>query len=444
MQAKVIFKLLILGGITILLLVALGSIGGITRERKHRQYEVQQNIAGSYAGAQRIIGPVFELEYRESWTARFYNSEKDSWYEREMSETKTTLVYPGQLRFDGSLEVQERYRGIFKAQVFQSRGRIEGVVEFPEAGTYRAENGSNIELVGAKACLLVRDARGISHVPKMQWNGATLKIEPGSGLALDGSGIHVELPDIGNLLGQSFEFALDLAVHGMGRFEWVPIASENCIRLSSGWPHPSFIGDFLANDRTVSENGFAAEWNVNGLACSAQRDMDAGNFTTLQQLGVDLIDPVTPYPLTDRALKYGFLFIFITFAAFFLFELVKQLKIHPIQYGFVGLAQALFFLLLLSLSEHIGFGLSYLLASTATIAVISLYLCSVLKGWRRGALFSGVLALLYGALYGLLQSEDHALAAGSALLFGLTALVMLLTRNVDWYALGARTEGEVQ
>jgi inner membrane protein len=422
------------------MLVALASIGGITRERKQRLQGVQQNIAESYAGQQRIVGPVFDLEYRESWTENFYNKEKDSWYDKKLAMVRKSMVYPKRLDYEGSLQVQERYRGIFKAHVYQSDGRIEGTVDFPEKETLHTEPNSTVEILSIKACLIVSDPRGISTEPVFEWKDGTLEIKPGSSLDLYGSGVHMELPDAETLLGNTVGFTMDLQVHGMKQFKFVPIGSNNRIQLKSPWPHPSFVGDFLATDRTVSDDGFTAEWNVNGLACSAQQDMDAGRFGQLQHLGVDLIDPVNPYPLTDRALKYGFLFIFITFAAFFLFELVKQLKIHPIQYGFVGLAQALFFLLLLSLSEHIGFGWSYLAASAATIGVITLYLCSVLKGFLRGTGFGGVLALLYAALYGLLQSEDHALVAGSMLLFGLTALVMMLTRKVDWYALSTPSQ----
>lgn len=444
MQMKIVFKLLVLGVLSILLLIALSSISGIAGERKGRLHEVQRNIAESYAGRQRIIGPVVQLEYRETWTGKLYNKEKDLWYEQEMSQLHTSLVYPQMLLFDGSLEVQERYRGIFKANVFQSAGRFTGFVKFPQEEYFHLENNSRVEMVSAKATLLVSDPRGISKVPVFEWAGEQLEIQPASAIKKDEAGVHVVLPEPGNLFGQKYEFKLDLSVHGMGLFEIVPIGSDNRIRLESPWPHPSFIGDFLASDRTVSDVGFAAEWDVNGLACSAQQGMDAGRFSQLQSLGVSLIDPVNVYPMTDRALKYGFLFIFITFAAFFLFELVKQLKIHPVQYGFVGLAQAFFFLLLLSLSEHIGFGISYFIASAATIAVISLYLCSVLKGFQRGALFGGILALLYGALFGLLQSEDHALVAGSTLLFSLLALVMMLTRKVDWYALSTKPKGLVQ
>ena len=438
MRNRMFLKLLVLGGILILLLIALSAISGITRERKHRLLDVQQNIAESYAGQQRIVGPVFLLEYRESWTGKFYNKEKDSWYEKEMSAEQSCVVYPDQLNYEGSLQVQERYRGIFKAHVYQSTGRIEGSVKFPVIGDLRERQDSQVELLSAKACLIVSDPRGISKAPAFEWKGEVLEVVPGSVLGVNSSGVHMALPEFGTFPGNTFDFSVDLSVHGMGQFEFVPIGSENRIQLNSPWPHPSFVGDFLATTRTISDDGFTAEWNVNGLACSAQQAMDAGNWGPIQYLGVDLIDPVNPYPLTDRALKYGFLFVFITFAAFFLFELVKQLKIHPIQYGFVGLAQAVFFLLLISLSEHLGFGWAYLIASAATIGVIAFYLCSVLKGLRRGLLFGGVLAILYGALYGMLQSEDHALMAGSMLLFILMVIVMLLTRKVDWYSLASR------
>jgi inner membrane protein len=155
---------------------------------------------------------------------------------------------------------------------------------------------------------------------------------------------------------------------------------------------------------------------------------------------VEFIDPVNIYSMTDRALKYGFLFVFLTFAAFFLFEILRSLQIHPVQYGLVGLAQSFFFLLLLSLSEHIGFTASYLIAATATVGVISAYLCSVLQTARRGLLFGGSLGGVYLALYGLLQSEDHALLAGSTLLFGLLALTMLITRKINWYAPGKKAD----
>lgn len=437
MGRGMVLKLVVLGGVSLVLLLVLSSIGGLARERKSRLGEVERSIAESYAGRQCVTGPVFNLAIREWWTERLYNKDKDSWYDKEMSEVRAVLVFPEAFAYEGALTVQERYRGIFKANVFQSKGRVTGSVVFPAGPELVQRENSRVEVVSAQLCLLVSDQRGISTAPSIEWKGAALKVEPGCSLDDSGRGIHADLPEAAGLPGQRVGFGLDLSLHGMGSLAFVPVGSENRIVLAGEWPHPSFTGDFLATTRSVSAAGFSAEWNVNGLACSAQQDLRSKKKGPIQQLGVDLIDPVNPYPLTDRAQKYGFLFIFITFAAFFLFELLADLRIHPIQYGFVGLAQALFFLLLLSLSEHVGFGASYFVASLATIGLIAFYVCHVLGGLRRGTGFGALLALLYGVLYVLLQSEDHALVAGSVFLFGLMAFAMLLTRKVDWYALGA-------
>ncbi|MCU0857202.1 MAG: cell envelope integrity protein CreD [Pontiellaceae bacterium] len=439
MQLKIFFKLAVLGGVSILLLIALISIGGITGERKQRFREVQGDIERSYAGPQQITGQMVFIRYRETWLVKKYNKEKKEWEEEEVSEIKSARVYPEELLYDGSLTVQERYRGIFKAQTFQSKGTLSGIFKLPVIETLRNEKNSTLDVLSAEVGLCISDPRGISQIPKFVWNDVPLEVLPGSGFAKHPDGLHAVIPYTVSASGQKCQFSMDLNLHGTGQFTLVPVGFNNRIRLNSAWPHPEFSGDFLATERTVSDRGFTAEWNVNALACSAQQNLESSRRSDIQYLGVNLIDPVNVYSMTDSALKYGFLFIFITFAAFFLFEIIRQLNIHPIQYGFVGLAQALFFLLLLSLSEHIGFTQAYLVAAAATVGTISIYLCSVLKGLKRGVVFGGCLSTIYGALYGLLKSEDHALVAGSALLFILLALTMIITRKIDWYAIGRKT-----
>lgn len=434
MKGRMVLKVLVLGVITLVLMAILSAISGLTSERRNRLHEVERDIASSYAGSQRIGGPVFAVRFREFWTEKLYNGEKDTWYDKERNAERTRLVYPADFSYTGSLSVQERYRGIFKANVFQSEGRISGHVTFPPLEDLVRENVSRTELVSVNACFMVKDPRGIASIPQLNWGGQPVDLEAGSTLPSSDAGIHASLPDVGTLLGNTFDFEMDLKVYGTGRIEFVPVGDENHVELESAWPHPSFTGQFLASNRTISANGFSAVWDVNSLACSAQKSITSGD-SSMQAFGVSLIDPISPYPLTDRALKYGFLFIFITFAAFWLFEVLAVLKIHPVQYGFIGLAQAIFFLLLLSLSEHVGFGISYAVASMATIGLIVFYVCHILHGLGRGLSFGALLTLLYGVLYVLLQSEDHALIAGSTLLFGLVSLVMMLTRKVDWYAL---------
>jgi inner membrane protein len=240
---------------------------------------------------------------------------------------------------------------------------------------------------------------------------------------------------------------VSLAMRGTESFDFVPFGGATSVHLSSSWPHPSFGGAFLpdAKSEQISATGFSANWLVDGLASSADSDMDqcvtGHNCKSLpdqQALSVRFIEPVNIYSLSNRAIKYAFLFVELIFAAFFLFELIKRLRIHPAQYLLVGFGIALFFMLLIRLSEHLTFVLAYAIAASACTVVIAAYLSSVLAGVLRGVGFGCGLALLFAALYVLLQSEDDALVLGSSLLFVLLAGAMFVTRKLDWYALQGR------
>ena len=242
----------------------------------------------------------------------------------------------------------------------------------------------------------------------------------------------------------------------------MPLADENTVALKSPWPHPSFAGSFLPRTREVSDAGFSATWSVPSLSSQAQAQFVQGlalsgngsaegdnarsaydgsgrvsrgnnRYRNLEQFSVSLDDPVDVYRLTERATKYGMMFIVLTFAAFFVLEMVKRWRIHPMQYLMIGAALVLFFLLLLSLSEHLSFAGAYALASAGCIALLSHYLRHVLGSWRAGLGMSGMLVALYGVLYGILISEDNALMMGSLLLFGVLAAIMVATRKLDWY-----------
>jgi inner membrane protein len=270
--------------------------------------------------------------------------------------------------------------------------------------------------------------------------------------AFERRGIHARLdaPPAGQVL--RLDTTLEFALGGTESLAIAPVADRARVEIDSPWPQPRFEGGFLPRERTVTADGFQAEWEVSSLASSAQTQFestmeaeDAADASGtggpprqpgLDALGISLVDPVNPYVLADRASKYGALFVLLTFGGFFLFETLRRLPIHPIQYLLVGLALALFFLLLLALSEHIAFGASYLAASAACIGLLAYYLAHVLRSARRGAGVAAGLALLYGALYGLLVSEDNALVLGAGLLFTVLAATMVATRRVDWYALG--------
>ena len=210
--------------------------------------------------------------------------------------------------------------------------------------------------------------------------------------------------------------------------------------MRADWPHPSFQGRFLPAKHDIGPEGFTASWKISRFAAQGAGQAASCAFPCNrmgEQISVSLIEPVGLYQQLERASKYGFLFIGLTFAAFLLFELLRRLAIHPAQYGLVGLALAMFFLLLTALSEHIDFAAAYAIASFACVGLVTGYLVRVLRSAGSGLAFGGALAALYAMLYALLKAEDYSLLGGSLLLFALLAALMIATRRVDWYGLGS-------
>ncbi len=434
MSVRVFLKLFVLGGLSLALLIALAAIGGVVQERRMLQAGVEREIAESYAGEQQILGPLLIVEVEDRWLEAERISGSQAMREVERSEMRRVTLFPEVLEVETAAEVEELSRGIFKARVFQSVSEIRGDFYLPGEADLLQSDGRETRFVRANVVLGIEDIRGLSSVPRFALGGEPVSWASGTGMGLPG--IHAPVDWVPGATSVKASFELDLEVHGMGALFVTPVGAENRIRLRSAWPHPSFTGNFLPSGRSVSAEGFEAEWRVNGLASNVRQQVEgATGLARLQRLGVRFIDPITPYPLTNRAVKYGFLFIGITFISFFLYEIIAGLRIHPIQYSFVGFAQALFFLLLLGLSEHIRFGAAYAVAMAGTCGLLGVYVAAILQSRARGITFGGGMVFLYGAMWGLLQSEDHALVAGSVLLFVLLGALMWLTRKVDWYAL---------
>jgi inner membrane protein len=245
--------------------------------------------------------------------------------------------------------------------------------------------------------------------------------------------------------GREFNLDLDARLLGTQAINWLPLAGEAIVTAKADWPHPSFQGQRLPTNPQIDAKGFSADWRVSRLssqavAALAQCGVGDTSCSAVQgsAFGVRLVDPVDRYLKTDRAIKYALLFIGLVFGAVFFLEALRGIDVHPLQYALTGLAMAMFFLLLLSLSEHLDFGPAYLIAAAACVGLITLYMQAVLGGTQRGLAFGALLGALYGLLYGLLQSEDYALLMGAVALFGLLAVVMLATRRFDWRALGSK------
>jgi inner membrane protein len=290
--------------------------------------------------------------------------------------------------------------------------------------------------------------RGIRNIPKIDWGGRLIEFEQGTDLFAFRSGLHAPLGAMPMASAQQVTFSFDLGLDGIERQHFVPVAKNSQISIKSNWPHPQFGGRFLPSpkNRQIDAQGFNVAWNISSLATNAQTQLssiegefkvpDSAPLGQVDRFSVGFIEPVNVYSQSDRATKYGLLFVALTFAAFFIFEILKSLPIHPVQYLLVGLALVIFFLLLVGLAEHIAFWMAYVIASAACIALTSFYLTWVLRSAARALGFGVALTLLYGALYGLLNSENNALVLGSILLFAVLAAVMVVTRKVDWYQVG--------
>lgn len=433
---RLFLKIGFVAAMTIAILIPLLMIRGVISDRQMYRAQAVADISRSYAGAQSFAGPVLVVPYTEEVEVE----EADQFnVMRKVRRAKTSqwVFFPIALDMRGTLVPDTRKRGLHEVRVYEWKGkataRFNAVI--PNEGDPAARQIGRPWLSYG-----VADVRGLRSTPMLRVNGAELPLLEGQG-AREGSGLHVRLdaPRAGQTLDLSTE--LDVVLGGTETLSLVPMGRKNRFALDSSWQHPSFSGTSPRQD--TDARGFRADWDIASVASNAQGKFLAGSslaeLAREEGVSVSLIDPVDIYTQADRATKYGLLFVVLTFVGFFLFELIKQLPIHPIQYGLVGLALAIFFLLLVSLSEHIRFLYAYLAASVACIGLLGFYLSAVLRSTARGLGFAAMLATLYAALYGLLVSEDNALVLGAGLLFLVLATVMVVTRKVDWYQVaGAR------
>ena len=413
--------------------VALQLIHGIVVERQARQQVVEAGIAAGIGGPQTLVGPVLLVQYRESPPAAAAQPVPSA-----AAAPKLRLLHflPDRLEAGGEVDVTPRNRGIYRTQTFRIDGDWRGTFRLPAHFGMAPERKAGIER--AFVAFAVADPRGLRGRPEMRIGGFALPLVAGTSVPALGEGFRVELDPATLAAGGSLAFSLRFSLEGTGGLSLVPSGDDTTLRLRSNWPHPAFEGAFLPGEKSITADGFSANWQTTLLATNlngrlAGCVLKGTGRCELPGVGVRFVEPVNVYQRSERAVKYGLLFIGLTFGAFFLFETLKRWRMHPLQYAFVGLALALFFLLLISLSEHIAFALAYGAAGAACVALITIYLRFVLAGWRRALAFGALLALLYGVLYGLLLSEDNALLLGSLLLFALLAAAMWLTRRVDWY-----------
>ena len=435
MSKYLVFKFIAIGIVELVLLVALSMVDNLVSARKAYRDVALRSIADGAAGPQQLNGPVWVLPYR--WQSV---SPPDETGKRETKWVDGELhVLPEKLIVNGQLHTFARKRDIYQALLYNADLRISGSFKLPANGGLSPD--AAVEWGLPYLAVGLSDMRGIKQSPSALWGEDKLVVafQPGTRLKSMEQGMHALLPSYdGKAATVDFDFHLN--VGGMDQFSVMPLGRDTEVSLGSNWASPSFVGRFLPDDRHVGNDGFNARWRTSWFATNLNEQFDrcfSGSCDTFNgnALSVRMIDPVDVYAQTDRAVKYGFLFISLTFATFFLTEVMRRIAIHPIQYGLVGLSLAIFFLLLLSLAEQLPFYVAYLSAAVACVVQNLFYGSYALGGRKAGLAYGSLLATLYGVLYLLLCVEDFALLCGSILLFALLTVAMVLTRKVDWYQL---------
>jgi inner membrane protein len=428
-----VFKILVLIILILILLIPITMIRSLVYERSHRAEWAEGSIMEAWGSQFTIYGPVIRIPVVEMDYNRTTN--------------KTLWIAPRDIDIQANFSAERKRRGIFSVALFSGNVSLKGSFTFDRA---KDELKQNETLYPQQAEIIIglSSQKGIRRVIKADWNGSELFFKPGGrNFMYDNtvsSGVNATSPFNTESINT---FDIQFAVQGGKSMSTIPIAEVTRTRIISDWPSPSFQGGFLPTSYTLSETGFDAEWEISYLSRSIPlfwitSERGESNRINLNDefFGVNFFKPLDHYALNERAVKYAILFIIIPFLTLFFLEIFSKKTIHPAQYLLSGLANIIFYLLLLSISEHIPFSFAYIISAAAITCMMSLYALSLLETRTRSAYMGIVMALLYLIMYLTLNAEDWALLIGSITAFLICAAVMFLTRKLDWNNLNIKND----
>lgn len=406
-------KMVVVAFMVLLLMAPLTMIQSMINEREELSHMVQRDISSQWGGSQLVVGPVLNVPV----TLTEMNGK-----EKKVLK-KWLYIMPDDLNVTGTINTEERSKGIYKTVLYVSRLRMEGSFATDKLNT---DSIDAINWEEAIVGLGITDMRGIRGNVKILLDGKPLTVESGlKKTDMRMSGVSAAVAGSTELSSGRHHFTVDIELAGSEQLRFVPVGRTSVVSLVSPWKTPSFSGSYLPQIRKIDEKGFKAEWNVTYL----NRDIpeqwigQLPDFAT-QDLGVDFFLPVNHYQKSMRSAKYGILFIVLTLLVFIYFELNGKSKVHLFQYFLVGLALVLFFSILTALSEQVGFVYAYIIASSATIMLIVSYAHSLMKSRKNTATVAVLLSALYAFLYILLQLNEYAFLAGNIGLFVILGVIM--------------------
>ena len=435
-------KLLLVCGLAALMSIVALFVFLLLSDRANRAHEVSAEVGGLVGGPQTFLGPVLTIPYAIAAV------------DPKVGPTQGVfLIFPTQGHADITAKSEVRQRSLFKGPVYVANLNFTAQFDLGQVAS-TAPRGANLDWSRAELVIGASQAKGAKSEVVLKAGGLTLPVAPASiltELAIppgpDAKPIGYQAPD-GNALNffganaaqvasplAKFDVTATMTFSGAERLAVLAFAKTTTMTTRSDWPHPSFDGGFLPTAKTIDAKGFTAAWSVPFIARGVPAQGSAETLSRLGQtaLGISFVEPANPYQSVARSLKYAPLFLGLVFLAYFMFETAQNRRIHAAQYVLIGLAQIVFYLLLLSIAERLGFDGAFVIAAGATVLLISAYAGWVFESRKQGLIALGAFTVLYGLIYGLMRLEDLALLIGALASFAAIAAVMYFTRKIDWY-----------
>jgi inner membrane protein len=427
-------RMIVIAALTLLMLVPVSFVESLIDERAARRDEATKEISEKWGGKQVVSGPVVSIPYKTFVRQERTNDKGVVSYTMEEI-TDFLHILPERLAVTTKLTPEIRYRGIYQIILYRSTIHLEGSFLLASVVNDFAISPDKILWNDATVSLGIADLKGIKDAIFVQWNGASVAANPGlnSNQVLE-QGISIR-PVLNGV--EKADFSVDINLNGSTELMFVPVGRETSVSVAAPWANPSFVGAYLPEKREVKPNEFAATWKILHLNRNYPQAWTGNAYRIGESMfGTRLLSAIDEYQKTTRTAKYAIMFIALTFLSFFMAEVLTGRVIHPIQYVLIGLALVIFYTLLLSISEQVPFNAAYIVSSVAVILLITGYTRSVLANMRATLIILGILTILYGFLFVILQLQDYALLLGSIGLFIILAVVMYLTRTIDWFGIG--------
>ncbi len=417
------WKAIITGFLILVMLIPTFFVSSLITEREERQKTVVKEVTSKWATQQTVTSPYIYLPY---------NAFKKNAKGKDTAIASYLLLLPENLSVNSKIFPEQRPRSIYKVLLYKSNITANGdfVITLP-----KNIDIANLQLADAKICVGITDFKGIEERVSINIAGTNYELTPGLPVNdIDSAGLSAPIKIATTAIGASIKFNVTMKLKGSERLYFTPLAGNSNFTMQSTWNNPSFDGNVLPSERTVNDSGFIAKWAFNKASLPFSTTLtnfklDKNNLA----FGVVMVQPADQYAKTTRSVKYAILIIGLTFALFFIIELMQKKALHPVQYVLVGLALIIFYTLLLSISEFVLFDYAYLIAAGATVLLIMFYAKGHFQSWKTASIFGGILSALYGFIFTLIRLEDTALLVGSTGLFIVLALVMYASRKINWY-----------